>query len=60
MNAKELCGVANAKLDTFVTWTALDRSNLSDGRKLAVNYFIVAVILFFAQLLFFQIFYTVF
>jgi len=52
MNAKELCGVANAKLDTFVTWTALDRSNLSDGRKLAVNYFIVAVILFFAQLLF--------
>ncbi len=52
MNAKELCEGSRANYANFITWVALDRSNLSAGRQLSVNYFIVAVILFFAQLLF--------
>ena len=36
----------------FKSWVRLDSSNLSPGRQLAVKYFIVAVILFFAQILF--------
>lgn len=39
-------------VDQFKTWVQLDDSNLSDGQKLAVKYFSVAVILFFAQILF--------
>ncbi len=52
MNIQELSQQSCAKLNQFTTWVALDRSNLTAGQQLAVNYFIVAVILFFAQLLF--------
>ena len=39
-------------LNDFKSWVQLDSSRLSDGQRLAVKYFIVAVILFFAQILF--------
>ncbi|MDD1609904.1 MAG: cbb3-type cytochrome c oxidase subunit I, partial [Methylococcaceae bacterium] len=52
MNAKELCEKSRACFADFKAWVALDSTNLSDGQQLAVKYFIVAVILFFAQLLF--------
>jgi nitric oxide reductase subunit B len=39
-------------MNDFKSWVQLDSSHLSDGQQLAVKYFIVAVILFFAQILF--------
>ena len=39
-------------INDFKSWVQLDSSHLSDGQRLAVKYFIVAVILFFAQILF--------
>jgi nitric oxide reductase subunit B len=52
MNATELLAKSRSCCLDFKTWTLLDTSNLSPGRQLAVKYFIVAVILFCAQILF--------
>jgi nitric oxide reductase subunit B len=38
--------------NSFKAWVQLDSNNLSDGQQLAVKYFTVAIILFFAQILF--------
>ena len=51
-NAAALCEKSRASFNNFKSWVQLDSSNLSDGQQLAVKYFIVAVILFFAQILF--------
>ena len=51
-NPAELWGRVRTSVDQFKAWVQLDSRNLSDGQKLAVKYFSVAVILFFAQILF--------
>ena len=51
-NAAALGEKSRAWLNDFKAWVQLDSSNLSDGQQLAVKYFTVAVILFFAQILF--------
>ena len=43
---------ARTQWQHFNTWLELDSSHLSPGRQLSVKYFTVAVILFFAQILF--------
>ena len=40
------------KLKTFHSWAKVDDSNLNNGQKLAVKYFMGAVILFIFQILF--------
>lgn len=52
MSLLTLCEKSQAYYSTFQTWLALDSSHLTGGQLLAVKYFTVAVILFFAQLVF--------
>ena len=40
------------KLKSFHSWAGVDDSNLNEGQKLAVKYFMDAVILFIFQVLF--------
>jgi nitric oxide reductase subunit B len=51
-NTNALCEKSRICRNTFKAWVQLDSNNLSDGQQLAVKYFTVAVILFFAQILF--------
>ncbi len=52
MTTTELLAKAQAQWARFNAWVQLDSQNLTPGQQLAVHYFTVAVILFFAQLLF--------
>ena len=51
-NAAALGEKSRVCLNDFKAWVQLDSTNLSEGQQLAVKYFTVAVILFFAQILF--------
>lgn len=47
-----LLGTVQGKLKTFHNWAGVDDSTLNGGQKLAVKYFMAAVILFIFQILF--------
>ena len=51
-NAAALFEKSRACLNNFKSWVQLDSTHLNGGQQLAVKYFIVAIILFFAQILF--------
>jgi nitric oxide reductase subunit B len=51
-NAAALYEKSRTHLNEFKSWVQLDSTNLNGGQQLAVKYFTVAVILFFAQILF--------
>ena len=51
-NAAALYEKSRASLNNFKAWVQLDSTHLNGGQQLAVKYFTVAVILFFAQILF--------
>ena len=52
MNMRGLNRESHVSRYHFKSWLQLDDNNLSAGQQLAVNYFTVAIILFFAQILF--------